>query len=94
MQNAVRRCATVAVLVAALAGAYAPHALAVNETSAGLRELSSANIDAVKGQQGIRAAPLTVNEVSDVHPTQLDIGSAGAAFIAIGTYNGSNGMRQ
>lgn len=60
----------------------------INEAAAGFRALSSADLDGVRGQQGIRTNPGTVSGVSYVHQTQLDIGSSGASFVAVGTYNG------
>lgn len=63
-------------------------AWAVNEFSVGQRVQSSANLDGLRGNQGIRTNPGTVSGVSFVHPTQMDIGSQGGDFLAIGTYNG------
>jgi hypothetical protein len=70
--------------VMALAGS----ATAVNEFSAGFRVRSTTDLDGVRGNQGIRTGPATVNGVSYVHPTQMDVGSLGDSFVAIGTYNG------
>lgn len=64
-------------------------ALWANEFSSGIRLLSSADLDGFRGNQGIRTSPATVVGVGYFHPTQMDVGSQGASFVAIGTYNGS-----
>ena len=46
-------------------------------------------VDGVKGNQGIRTDPATVNGVGYVHPVQIDTGGAGGDFVAIGTANGA-----
>lgn len=61
---------------------------ATAEWASGQRLNSSANIDGFKGNQGIRTNPSTVNGVGFVHPNQIDIGSLGGGFVAVGTYNG------
>jgi hypothetical protein len=58
------------------------------EVAATSRLLGSADIDGFRGQQGIRTNPSTVNGISFVHPVQADVGSPGAAFLAVGTYKG------
>ena len=49
---------------------------------------SSSNFDGMKGRQGIRTDPSTVNGVGYVHPSQMDIGAEGGDFVAIGTAKG------
>lgn len=44
--------------------------------------------DGLKGNMNIRTDPATVANVAYVHPTQVDVGSVGGDFIAIGTANG------
>lgn len=61
---------------------------AANEFSAGLRTRPSADLDGLRGNQGIRTGPATVNGVGFNHITQMDVGSSGASFVAVGTYNG------
>ena len=68
--------------------ALSSSAAAINEFSAGLRVRSSADLDGLRGNQGIRTNPGTVSGVSYVHPTQMDVGSPGDSFVAVGTYNG------
>lgn len=53
-----------------------------------MRVRSTADLDGLRGNQGIRTSPATVNGVGYNHITQMDVGSPGASFIAIGTYNG------
>jgi hypothetical protein len=60
-----------------------------NEFAVGIRQLTTVDIDVVKGNQGIRTNPATVNNVGFAHPVQLDIGSAAANFISVGTYKGA-----
>lgn len=57
------------------------------EQAAGLRVTTG--LDGVRGNQGIRTNPATVNGVGYVHPTQMDVGSLGDSFVAIGTSNGA-----
>ncbi len=87
MLRVTRLCATAALSLTLLLGLTST-AAAINEDAAGLRVSSFANLDGFRGQQGIRTNPGTVNGVAFVHPTQMDVGSAGESFIAIGTYNG------
>jgi len=73
----------------ALLVAFASHAAAVNEFSVAFRISDGADLVGIRGNQGIRTNPGTVNGVVYVHPTQMDVGSLGASFIAIGTANGA-----
>lgn len=52
------------------------------------RSFSTADMDGFKGRQGIRTDPATVTGIGYIHPTQMDVGSAGNAFVAIGTAKG------
>lgn len=65
-----------------------PAVALANESAVGQRNWGSAGFDGFKGNQGIRTDPATVTGVGYVHPVQMDIGSAGAASLAVGTYNG------
>jgi hypothetical protein len=67
--------------------AIAPGAEALEQTF-GYRQFGTAQLDGFKGRQGIRTDPATVTGIGYVHPTQMDIGSVGAAFVAIGTAKG------
>lgn len=69
--------------------AFASSAAAVNEFSVGVRSSSGADLVGLRGNQGIRTNPGTVNGVVYVHPTQMDVGSVGASFVAVGTANGA-----
>ena len=46
-------------------------------------------VDGITGLMGIRTDPATVVGVGYVHPTQIDVGSLGGDFLAIGTANGA-----
>jgi hypothetical protein len=70
-----------------LLGLPATSALA-DEQASGQRTFGSAALDGFRGRQGIRTDPATVTGVGYAHPTQMGIGSLGAAFLAVGTHNG------
>lgn len=46
------------------------------------------SFDGLKGNQNIRTDLATITGSAWVHPTQVDVGSAGGDFVAIGTYKG------
>ena len=73
----------------------APSALS-REFATGRRTASAADLDGLRGNQGIGTDPATVNGVGYNHITQMDVGSIGASFVAVGTYNGfgSSGATQ
>lgn len=75
------------IAVAALSIVTTPLAVALEQ--AGYARIPTSAIDGVKGNQGIRTDPVTVNFVGFVHPTQVDTGAAGGDFVAIGTANGA-----
>lgn len=83
------RAGAVSLLCLTLCVGFASSAAAVNEFSAGIRLSSGADLVGVRGNQGIRTNPGTVNGVVYVHPTQMDVGSIGASFVAVGTANGA-----
>lgn len=74
----------VSLVIAALSASIA----AANEFSAGLRTRTSADLDGLRGNQDIRTSPGTISGVGFNHITQMDVGSSGASFVAVGTYNG------
>lgn len=84
-----RRASTLVFLPLMIVLAMPSGAAAVNEFSAGYRVRSTADLDGVRGAQGIRTSPGTVNGVAYAHPVQMDVGSQGTSFIGIGTYNGA-----
>lgn len=59
------------------------------EFAAAYRQGPVGTYEGIKGVQGIRTNPATVVGVGYVHPTQVDTGSPGGNFIAIGTANGA-----
>lgn len=62
---------------------------AYGEVAVGYRLIATADMDGIRGNQGIRTDPATVGGIGYVHPVQADIGSAGNSFLAIGTYKGN-----
>ena len=59
------------------------------EQEARVVQHATSDIDAFKGNQGIRTDPATVTDVGYVHTSQVDTGAAGGDFVAIGTANGN-----
>lgn len=74
------------VVVASLSLSAVPATLATEQAGA-IRAITN-GIDGLKGVQGIRTDPATVNGVGYVHPTQIDTGPLSGDFVAIGTANG------
>jgi hypothetical protein len=81
-----QRVLRVATFLLGLSLASAPTALA--DQAGGVRDMGSGSLTGLQGNQGIRTDPATVAHVGYVHPTQIDTGSAGGDFVAIGTANG------
>jgi hypothetical protein len=61
----------------------------LNEFSAYIVNAVSPVYDGLRGNMNIRTDPATDPDVTYAHPTQVDVGSSGGDFIAIGTYNGA-----
>lgn len=80
--NVFRALAAAVVLVVASQSAASANEFAMNASPIDVL------VDGVKGNQGIRTDPTTVNGISYVHPTQIDIGAANGDFVAVGTYKG------
>jgi hypothetical protein len=58
------------------------------EQTFGYKQDTQASFDGLRGNQGIRTDPATVQGVGFVHTAQLDVGAVGGDFVAIGTANG------
>jgi hypothetical protein len=87
-QGGHERLSVAVVLSFFLATALSSSALA-NEKTYGYRDFTgTTHVDGFKGKQGIRTDPAVPIGVAYVHPAQMDIGSAGNDFLAIGTYKG------